>query len=144
MTTLSYETAKKLKDAGFPQHDNLIPGQADRAGQNWYEPKHLVMDEPELVEALGSENCKKRAAYCFTLQYLDSEEGKELTVYIPTLSELIEACGEGFRMLIHPVGNFYSAYSKYESDPNAIRATGTVPEEAVAALWLAIHTQKSG
>jgi hypothetical protein len=60
-------------------------------------------------------------------------------VYIPTLSELIEACGEQFWMLEArnlEEGNWHAngyRTAKIEG------AHGSSPEEAVARLWLALN-----
>jgi hypothetical protein len=60
-------------------------------------------------------------------------------VYIPTLSELIEACGERFWMLEAcnlEAGNWHAsgyAAAKIEG------AYGTSPDEAVARLWLVLN-----
>lgn len=63
-------------------------------------------------------------------------------VYMPTLSELIEACGNDFRWLkargdswlaqgrLHPVG---------KREP---RCYGSTPEEAVANLWLELNNKQ--
>lgn len=137
---MKYELALKLKEAGFPQNEHLIPAQADRVGQNWYAPKHLVMDEPELVEGIGSENCKKRAAYCFALQYLESEKGKALTVYIPPLEELIEACGKPFTLEIWNE-RAWQAYNGSTYSESILKANGSTPTEAVANLYLALNSK---
>lgn len=60
-------------------------------------------------------------------------------VHLPTLSELIEACGEGFYSLIRsPREGLWCAYQVFE------RLTGLykTPEEAVANLWLALNKEK--
>lgn len=54
------------------------------------------------------------------------------TAYDPTLSELIEACGESFVMLGHRGSGWFS-----ESISNI--GNGTTPEEAVANLWLELN-----
>lgn len=73
------------------------------------------------------------------------------TVYFPTLSELIEACGERFAAL-----NFYpeapnheqwesSSERKWVMEVGALNPQhdlvvyGSTPEEAVARLWLALN-----
>lgn len=72
----------------------------------------------------------------------------EKAIYVPSLSELIEACGYEFRMLL-----LHTTYNKklkkpWEAVPNKkIRpevkgAKGSTPEEAVANLWLYINTNK--
>lgn len=149
---MNYELAKKLKDAGFPQHEYLM---AHEAGSHDFDrvAYHLVMDEPELVEVLGSENCKKRQAACYTLEYLNSEQGKKLTVYIPTLSELIEACGKWFDSLEYAKkGTEVPSNTEWlerdgrwvavASDADGITIedkAGHTPEEAVSKLWLALN-----
>lgn len=63
--------------------------------------------------------------------------------YIPTLSELIEACGEDFYRLTYrkddtpPIFNpeHWSAMPK----TSAHCGKGKTPEEAVAKLWLALN-----
>lgn len=70
----------------------------------------------------------------------------------PTLSQLIEACGDDFAELVrinYPKGNiFYQAYPTDEwfdkSKNDCVRdccgyETGDTPEEAVARLWLELH-----
>ena len=58
-------------------------------------------------------------------------------VYYPTLSELIESCGEKFESLRLEMGDgtglFWRAHSSLS------RADGKTPEEAVARLWLALN-----
>lgn len=62
----------------------------------------------------------------------------------PTLSELIEACGESLRYLqrIENGGWFAGTHDSHESgiglpDSNVWR--GSTPEEAVTNLWLALN-----
>ncbi len=98
---LSFELAKKLKDAGFPMNP------------------HRRWDLSDF--------------------YFNPESGDERNerekVWIPTLSELIEACGDKFSLL-----------AKGEDGWGALGGTITVaryndsktPEEAVANLWLAL------
>jgi len=67
---------------------------------------------------------------------------------LPTLSELIEACGDS--LIIHGPGtsdineNYYypsmtlwTAF--YQRGSNEVRTEGSTPEEAVARLWLALN-----
>ena len=61
----------------------------------------------------------------------------------PTLSELIEACGERFALLGVQDG-IWCAYDTWDL-PNAISNTltrGSTPEEAVANLWLSLNEKK--
>lgn len=69
------------------------------------------------------------------------EEGQEIkiytekSVYDPTLSELIEACGDDF-VLLGKRGNDWYAESRVNI------GNGSTPERAVAELWLAINTKQ--
>jgi hypothetical protein len=63
-------------------------------------------------------------------------------VYVPTLEELIEACGDKFFVLNATKtrgqpNTWYAAIT----DPNAIEATAATPAEAVAKVWLATAVQ---
>lgn len=73
-----------------------------------------------------------------------SPEDQE-SLYFPTLSELIEACGEEFHQLCHYQGAgmwkvksniMHGAKAPAESD------FCTTPEEAVAMLYLALYGKK--
>ena len=56
----------------------------------------------------------------------------------PTLSELIEACGDGFFRLSHSENNDGTEWDAESWESGEIE-TGTTPEEAVARLWLALN-----
>ena len=61
----------------------------------------------------------------------------------PTLSELIEACGERFKSLWRHTGGTWTAeYGTRRIAPRR-RCDGSTPEEAVACLWLALNKPKS-
>ena len=55
----------------------------------------------------------------------------------PTLSELIEACGEEFYG-VHTTHHGYKAYGG-KIDSLTDEGFGSTPEEAVANLWLELH-----
>jgi hypothetical protein len=59
--------------------------------------------------------------------------------YIPTLSELIEACGEDFGQVFkRSFGDEREPWGAF--DHNVVtEGNGSTPEEAVAHLWLALH-----
>jgi hypothetical protein len=65
--------------------------------------------------------------------------------YQPTLSELIEACGEQFERLerdtesTEPNGVYWTAYA-HSQDHGEF---GSTPEEAVVRLWLALKKSKA-
>ena len=56
--------------------------------------------------------------------------------YVPTLEELIEACGAAF----HSVGRV--SYAPFLARGPIVQATGQTPIEAVARLWLALQAAK--
>ncbi len=81
----------------------------------------------------------------FSDSHIDSE-GNLITsadaVEVPTLSELIEACGDGFDALLkgQRKNNVYGLWRADASDEaHGISLTGSTPEEAVANLWLALN-----
>ena len=105
---MKYETAKELKDAGFPQDG----------------------DGGIYVNSDGSNKLE-----------VDPRDGR-IGYYIPTLEELIEACGRGFQRLdrqnlVKNPDTFWALSSKYDDDKPY--GTGTTPSEAVANLWLALN-----
>lgn len=63
----------------------------------------------------------------------------------PTLSELIEACGDEFEKLSHMTTGEEKWLAKGSniSKRKNIRCFGPSPEEAVANLWLELHDTKS-
>lgn len=100
---MNYELAKKLKDAGFPQIGRGLFMIGDGTPIKLVEPGEVIsLDESNPV------------------------------VYLPTLSELIEACGESFKSLELVGGHFYTN-DCWERE---------TPEEAVANLWLALQKGK--
>lgn len=148
---MTYELAKQLKDAGFPQNvDSMVYGEDGvdfrfliYRGIGW----HRTYDSSivETVEELREKPVKDwygkgRASIYFSKTYLESEEGKELTVYVPTISELIEACGDRFNNLYlmnvgtHGEDKWYCCDRKLSN-----HCFGKTPEEAVANLWLALN-----
>lgn len=106
---MTYEKAKELKDAGFPQGKTLA-----------------IPKDSGILDSDGT-------------LYLPKEP-----VYIPTLSELIEACGEDF-MLTNECGQWeawsgsVSSMVRMGESGAKYECTGSTPEEAVANLWLALN-----
>lgn len=75
-----------------------------------------------------------KAPYARTEQYYSD-------VNIPTLSELIEACGDKFYAL-NKLGNPFPNEdwcAEGETLPDSMDFTGSTPEEAVAKLWLELN-----
>lgn len=63
----------------------------------------------------------------------------ETDVCIPTLEELMEACGDDFYSVVRIGGGDYKAFST-DDDENTVAVTGgSTPIEAVAHLWLALN-----
>jgi hypothetical protein len=58
---------------------------------------------------------------------------------VPTLSELIEACGDNFDGLIINRGPLSDSRTKWSCAGNRLVGLGETPEEAVANLWLKLN-----
>lgn len=111
---MKYELAKKLKECGFPQ-DGLF-----KYGQGW----NFVTgpDTPKDTHGISSAEYERLADKC----------------YCPTLSELIEACGDGFAGVIRdPIGK--KKWIAHEETQDRTQDASS-PEEAVAKLWIALHS----
>ena len=127
---MNYKLAKQLKDAGFEQKgkgkymifDFIYLGQEKRPIEEW--------------------EGRARPLRAFTKKYINSNEGKRLKAYYPTLSELIEACGDRFTDLWqckyeNQKNRIWRAW--YYTDEISIKAFGNSPEESVAKLWLKLN-----
>ncbi len=148
--SISYELAKKLKENGFPQKEAQSWEDINEASpwENYMntrntEGRHGTFDSsiigyPE-TEPDFFEQGKYRPSARFKREYLDSEEGKRFTVYVPTLSELIEACKlklnptETILLEIHTDGAIARIHNY------SWMSTGSTPEEAVALLYLELN-----
>lgn len=126
---MNYELALRLKEAGFPQglYDFTRDGE------------HYQFRETDDVP----ENNRTMWARYYTQEFLDKHI--EELVLIPTLSELIEECGERFRWLVHE-HSITTLNEWYASDgTNTWKEDahwGITPEEAVANLYLALNKKK--
>lgn len=106
--TLTYEQCKSLKDAGFPQK-----GEGQYVG-------NVALIKPEDFSPDGVVGI-----------------AQEDFAYLPTLSELIEACGTDFFKLIRQhAGGEHDWYAGDET--NKLYAFGSTPIEAVCNLFLAL------
>jgi hypothetical protein len=63
-------------------------------------------------------------------------------VYLPTLSDLMEACGDFFHALRHPAQGGWQAFSVIDREGVMETGTGETPEEAVARVWLALRAKR--
>jgi len=116
---MNSKQAKQLKDAGFPFRTTFENG---------------------LQVAIPT--TKKIIQYLDTRIYLIKFDDEWF--YIPTLSELIEACGKEFGGLTRgePDADWF-AHNNTQSDDEVekISKYGKTPEEAVAKLWLKLNEQ---
>lgn len=74
-------------------------------------------------------------SYCNNCEY-DSREG---SYHVPTLSELIEACGDKFHALLARGNGGDDNWEARSEGQFGSRVTGSTPEEAVASLYLKLH-----
>lgn len=110
---MDYKLAKKLKDAGFPQKQEVCTGCVD---SNGIESKYF---QPFVKEGLEDDYA-----------------------YLPSLQGLIEACGDGFFRLTKHQG-FWSASIPQDHKGVAWAAWEKTPEEALANLWLELQEHKN-
>ena len=103
---MTYELAKKLKDAGWPQTTGI--------GDYFYAPDGILW--------------QKMPA--------DAHNDEQMTA-CPTLSELIEACGDGLEIRIE--GMTTAIKTTNTLDRELARAKGRTPEEAIIKLWLVLN-----
>ena len=118
---MKYELAKELKDAGFD--GRMCPWV-------YYRLSTLPREEHQVLRVKGT----------LTGYSPDEVIGD---VAAPTLSELIEACGDDFVSLIkHDDKSGWTALKTgdilFNQESNALGAT---PEIAVAKLWLALTSR---
>jgi hypothetical protein len=72
-----------------------------------------------------------------------SEDG-EVPARVPTLEELIEACGKNFYgVFTHGIG-LWGAWKSDSDDESNEMFEGATPTEAVARLWLALNFKQHG
>lgn len=136
---MNYELAKKLKDAGFPQKEDMIISAENTKEMSGWE---MYQFHKQLGGWHSTHDFDKpRPSGQFTREYLDSDDGKSKTVYIPNLSELIKACGDNFGGLFRAENNTFGAYEFKNIAEYGI--THSLPEVAVANLWLKLHEHRT-
>lgn len=117
---ITYELAKELKEAGLGQ-----------CGDGW-------IVNPEEKDVFVKSNGEKNSYY-----FGDDS----LNVYIPTLTELIEACGDRFGVLSRPpnveTAMAWGGQQWRAGSMDFQSAFGSTPEEAVARLWLALNKKQT-
>jgi hypothetical protein len=153
---INYELALKLKEAGFPQREYLLISADEveeikekrdvasafkREEVGYHKTFDLSIYSYSRNKKDYYEQGKWRSSSIFSKEYLESEEGKKDTMYFPTLSELIEACGYNFGALIYRFQDQNVGWI-YECIYGGIKTQGSTPEEAVANLWLELNESK--
>lgn len=131
---ISYELALQLKNAGFPQDNGLIEAEKDKERFGWFtcEGSGDAYIDKELFTGCGA----------FANELWTGYHPYQESVYVPTLSELIKACGDRTILL--------KKWSKQASRPDnkpcfawvegeTFQAIGSTLEEAVANLYLALN-----
>lgn len=109
---MDYQLAKELKEAGFPQKF--------KCGSWYYSHDGEVMGY--ITRVLGN---------------MDDVHEDDGDIVKPTLSELIDACGDEF-IALSKLGDLWWC----ATDGSPVRMMGIkgqTPEEAVARLWLALN-----
>lgn len=121
---MTYELVKELKDAGFPQHYD------SRWGRFYYMYDASDNDQT-LIQHQTDHVC-----------YDNALDDSQLT-FVPTLSELIEACGDCLSHIKKYNGNWWAVshcgHPEHEPGGNNLEMAEITPEEAVARLWLALN-----
>lgn len=120
---INYELALKLKEAGFPQPEKPTLGH-----YNSWMLKNTFGVAYYKVEGQGEPTLIRLSPGMFYA--LES-------VYIPTLSELIEACGTLFSLISRGGDIKDRGIEMWEAYAKSKYGQGRTPEEAVANLWLA-------
>lgn len=90
----------------------------------------------ELVNELINKNFPHSKSWVNGGDYFTDQDGND----VPTLEDLIEACGDGFWTLVNSKmleGTVWLASQYVLGDE--IKAQGTSPQEAIANLWLAFN-----
>jgi len=110
---MNYKLAKQLKDAGWNQEEPHSHGEY----YTYIDNKGVQRYSNELIDEYDP--CK-----------------------IPTLSELIDACGDGFLLLNRTnIGSWYIQGRRKGKDVIHLLETKSLksPEEVVAKLWLKLN-----
>lgn len=130
---INYELALKLKKAGFPQElENGDLGYCVDCGET--SDLHLTHDDNDEGGFVGND-------YIHRIGDEHRLDGHNVMIKVPTLSELIEECGDRLGKLIRTKLGEMVNWNAIESYPNTlpINIAEPTPEEAVANLWLALN-----
>jgi hypothetical protein len=121
---MKYDLAKQLNDAGFSKKSYV--------GAKFY--------HSDITHRRGAMPAREVAVQIFEDLTFDPPN----FIYIPTLEDLIEACGRGFRTLDRDVSGgkivwLCNNYVDENDDRSGDIITGNSPAEAIARLWLKLH-----
>lgn len=109
---MNYELAKELKDAGFPQKSRFKGGR-------------VPVDQKAEIGTVG---------------WRMADPKTDEWTYIPTLSELTEACGLNIA-LQKEEGKCIA--QRYGEGKERVSAEGATLEEATTMLWLALNKKEA-
>lgn len=117
---MEYQLAKQLKNAGFLQK-----------GLTWFRYNY-----PDI------ELCN-----CDISQFEGQSPNEKEDIYIPTLEELVESCGDGFDSIYRDSDGNWEVEQPLVQDysgqiPYKHKGEGKTPTEAVANLWLKLNEVK--
>lgn len=128
---MDYELAKELNDAGYPQDPGLLRALPDKKEYGWFicEGRGDAFIDKELVSGSGA----------FRDELWQSYSPFQEAVYVPTLEELIEACGERYYSMVRVRQNDWRCYIEGERGMPKEGGVGKSAVEAVARLWLALN-----
>jgi ribosomal protein S16 len=105
----------------------------------------------KLGEKLYKAGFKLRDSLAITIMNSKTLSNGRRVYYLPTLTELIKACGRDFASLDKQGGNILkwvafttnrNKFKLYADIRNYLLAEGKTPEEAVAKLWLKLQKIK--
>ena len=140
---MTYELALKLKEAGFPQEPSG-------------EVNELFGDTRHSDYIVWKEDACSPTVTAGTNDYLSGIERGDLLVKLPTLEELIKACGnwsmthgegmEAYRMKlvggqIEKSRNWVAELADSSFGNYGVSGEGDTPSEAVANLWLMLKVK---
>lgn len=133
---LNLAVCKKLKQAGFPQFYNTVGYRADE-NRDCYLINTEFQTKLKFARTLHYNGKDGYPQGCFI-------NFQEDLFIIPSLSELIEACGDEFKNIERSTAGWHCNVitNCFDCTPEGwdeIKVTGTTPEEAVANLYLQIQ-----
>lgn len=139
---MNYDLCKKLKEAGFPQKfkppfNFYFPNKEENKDRNKIQLHCSGQSIDGGCYGLGVDDEGKIETWYLEEKY----DGKPVKILIkePTLSELIEACGDRFWRLIKTETKKEWWIVECKNCAYLIAVGGKTPQEAVANLWLELN-----